>query len=200
MGVRRGLEVFSPVTEDGRYSDAVLPSTLAGLSVTDPEQAQRAVVAELLQRGRVLLPVKVTQAQPPSQPTAKGKPQKKKHPKEKTASTQQHQPHQHHQEAKEEQRAPPGVESLLPQMTHPYPHCWRCKKGLISRATEQWFCSLSHNDVVAKTLAEAKENVTFVPPESAYRFYSAMGNRVEWCISRQRTLSLRAFLSCMYNV
>jgi len=191
MGVRRGLEVFSPVTEDGRYSDAVLPKSLVGLSVTDPAQAQRAVVAELLQRGRVLLPVKVTQTQPPSQPTT-GKSQKKKKGESKEKTTTQH-----HQEAKEEQRGPPGVESLLPQMTHPYPHCWRCKKGLISRATEQWFCSLSHNDVVAKTLAEAKENVAFVPPESAYRFYSAMGNRVEWCISRQRTLSLRVFLSCV---
>jgi len=27
-------------------------------------------------------------------------------------------------------------------VTHPYPHCWRCKKPLTFRSTPQWFCSL----------------------------------------------------------
>ena len=25
---------------------------------------------------------------------------------------------------------------------HSYPHCWRCKKPIIFRATHQWFCSV----------------------------------------------------------
>ncbi len=25
---------------------------------------------------------------------------------------------------------------------HQYPHCWRCKKPIIFRATEQWFASV----------------------------------------------------------
>ena len=28
------------------------------------------------------------------------------------------------------------------QITHSYPHCWRCKHPIIYRATEQWFCSV----------------------------------------------------------
>ncbi len=31
-----------------------------------------------------------------------------------------------------------GVEKI----THSYPHCWRCKKPVIFRATEQWFISM----------------------------------------------------------
>ena len=27
-------------------------------------------------------------------------------------------------------------------ITHSYPHCWRCKHPIIYRATEQWFCSV----------------------------------------------------------
>ena len=27
-------------------------------------------------------------------------------------------------------------------ITHSYPHCWRCKNPIIYRATEQWFCSV----------------------------------------------------------
>src|SRR5699024_317028 len=28
------------------------------------------------------------------------------------------------------------------KIVHQYPHCWRCKKPIIYRATEQWFCSV----------------------------------------------------------
>ena len=28
------------------------------------------------------------------------------------------------------------------KIEHPYPHCWRCHKPIIYRATTQWFCSL----------------------------------------------------------
>ncbi len=27
-------------------------------------------------------------------------------------------------------------------IVHSYPHCWRCKKPIIFRATPQWFCSV----------------------------------------------------------
>ena len=33
-------------------------------------------------------------------------------------------------------------EETLP---HSYPHCWRCKKPVIFRATEQWFISMEKN-------------------------------------------------------
>ena len=28
------------------------------------------------------------------------------------------------------------------EIEHSYPHCWRCKKPIIFRATPQWFCSV----------------------------------------------------------
>ncbi len=31
------------------------------------------------------------------------------------------------------------------KVTHSYPHCWRCKKPIIFRATEQWFISMETN-------------------------------------------------------
>lgn len=30
-------------------------------------------------------------------------------------------------------------------ITHSYPHCWRCKKPVIFRATTQWFVSMEAN-------------------------------------------------------
>jgi isoleucyl-tRNA synthetase len=37
-------------------------------------------------------------------------------------------------------------------LVHSYPHCWRCKKPVIFRATEQWFISVDHNDLRGRTL------------------------------------------------
>ncbi len=37
-------------------------------------------------------------------------------------------------------------------ITHSYPHCWRCKKPVIFRATEQWFISVDHDDLREKAL------------------------------------------------
>ncbi|MBV5349887.1 class I tRNA ligase family protein, partial [bacterium] len=31
------------------------------------------------------------------------------------------------------------------KISHSYPHCWRCKKPIIFRATEQWFISMKAN-------------------------------------------------------
>ena len=31
------------------------------------------------------------------------------------------------------------------QLSHSYPHCWRCKNPLIFRATEQWFLRVDHD-------------------------------------------------------
>jgi isoleucyl-tRNA synthetase len=33
----------------------------------------------------------------------------------------------------------------LASVNHSYPHCWRCKKPVIYRATEQWFISMQEN-------------------------------------------------------
>jgi isoleucyl-tRNA synthetase len=70
-------------------------------------------------------------------------------------------------------------------ITHSYPHCWRCRNGLMFRATNQWFCDLQKNNLVERTLAQLDE-VQFVPDRGRARLRSFIANRPEWCISRQR--------------
>ena len=66
---------------------------------------------------------------------------------------------------------------------HTYPHCWRCKNPVIFRATEQWFCSV--NDFKKEAL-EAIKNVRWIPGWGEARIESMVGDRADWCISRQR--------------
>jgi len=68
---------------------------------------------------------------------------------------------------------------------HSYPHCWRCRNGLIFRATSQWFCSLSHNDLKGRSL-DALGSIQFIPKASMSHLRAAIENRWEWCLSRQR--------------
>ena len=71
------------------------------------------------------------------------------------------------------------------EMTHSYPHCWRCKNPIIFRATEQWFISLEQNDLRQKAL-EAIDRVTWIPRWGRERIHLMVENRPDWCISRQR--------------
>jgi len=71
-------------------------------------------------------------------------------------------------------------------ITHSYPHCWRCKKPIIFRATEQWFISMQANDLRKKSL-EAIDQVQWIPKWGKERIYGMIENRPDWCISRQRT-------------
>lgn len=66
---------------------------------------------------------------------------------------------------------------------HQYPHCWRCKKPVIFRATEQWFCSVDDfkNDAI-----KAIKNVNWIPSWGEDRITSMVKDRKDWCISRQR--------------
>ena len=78
--------------------------------------------------------------------------------------------------------------ALLKQndMSHSYPHCWRCKKPVIFRATEQWFISMEHEALRDKCLREV-EKVQRVPSWGRERIYGMIENRPDWCISRQRS-------------
>ena len=71
------------------------------------------------------------------------------------------------------------------RVTHAYPHCWRCKKPVIFRATEQWFISMDKNDLRGKALSEIA-GVTWVPGWGKERIDGMVTNRPDWCISRQR--------------
>ncbi len=69
---------------------------------------------------------------------------------------------------------------------HSYPHCWRCKKPIIFRATEQWFISMEENDLRKKALQEI-EQVEWIPRWGRNRIYNMVETRPDWCISRQRS-------------
>lgn len=71
-------------------------------------------------------------------------------------------------------------------INHSYPHCWRCKKPVMYRATEQWFISMKKNDLREKALREIKKT-TWTPAWGEQRIYSMIESRPDWCLSRQRT-------------
>ena len=72
----------------------------------------------------------------------------------------------------------------LKWITHQYPHCWRCKKPIVFRATEQWFCSIE--GFRDQALAEI-DKVQWIPSWGHDRIYNMVKDRSDWCISRQRT-------------
>ncbi len=68
---------------------------------------------------------------------------------------------------------------------HSYPHCWRCKKPIIFRATEQWFISMSKTGLRQRAV-ESVDQVTWIPDWGRERILGMIANRPDWCISRQR--------------
>jgi isoleucyl-tRNA synthetase len=71
------------------------------------------------------------------------------------------------------------------QITHSYPHCWRCKNPIIFRATEQWFVSMDEKGL-RKAALEQIDKVRWFPAWGRDRIYGMIENRPDWCISRQR--------------
>jgi len=136
LGVKYGLEIYSPVSAEGTYTAAILPEALAGMPITD---GQWWVLRELQERGAL----------------------------------------QHKSSIK-----------------HSYPHCWRCRNGLIFRATDQWFCNLSQHDLVQRAQQSLQE-VAFIPSWGKTRLESFISNRTEWCISRQRSWGVP--ITALYN-
>jgi len=125
IALKNNLEIFSPLSADGKYSAGIAPSELENMSIED---GQIWVIKKLAELGRLFY---------------------------KTS------------------------------MRHAYPHCWRCRNGLMFRATKQWFCDLSHNDLKQRTL-QACDKIGTIPEKSINRLKAAIENRLEWCLSRQR--------------
>ena len=125
LGIKNNLEIFSPISPDGKYTKGIEPKELEGMPVVD---GQIWVLRKLKELGVLL-----------------------------------------HKES----------------IRHSYPHCWRCHKGLIFRATDQWFCDLQKNFLVEKALEET-EKIGFMPEFGRARLRAFVGNRPEWCISRQK--------------
>ncbi len=85
---------------------------------------------------------------------------------------------------------------------HSYPHCWRCRQGLIFRATKQWFCDLSQASLKQKSV-KAIDGILMLPEKSNNRLKAAIEGRLEWCLSRQRVwgVPIPAFIceACDYT-
>ena len=69
-------------------------------------------------------------------------------------------------------------------VSHQYPYCWRCKKPIIYRATEQWFASI---DGFREDALKGIDQVKWIPAWGRERIYNMVRDRGDWCISRQRT-------------
>ncbi len=93
------------------------------------------------------------------------------------------------------------------EIYHSYPHCWRCHRPVIFRATEQWFIGMetampysklsrSHSDEDAtdqgdrtfreRALQLIRDEIEWDPGWGRERIANMIETRPDWCISRQR--------------
>ncbi len=79
-------------------------------------------------------------------------------------------------------------------LNHSYPHCWRCHKPVIYRATEQWFIGMETpvrradgSEITFRQLAiEEIDKVVWDPAWGKERLANMIATRPDWCISRQK--------------
>lgn len=71
------------------------------------------------------------------------------------------------------------------KIEHSYPHCWRCHKPTIFRATEQWFIGMDRNNLRGRAV-DAIRKVQWLPAWGEERMLNMVESRPDWCISRQR--------------
>jgi len=70
--------------------------------------------------------------------------------------------------------------------SHSYPHCWRCKKPILFRATTQWFMKIDHKDLRKRMQKSIEKDIQFIPDWGKNRIGAMVETRPEWCLSRQR--------------
>ena len=79
-----------------------------------------------------------------------------------------------------------GALISVDKLEHSYPHCWRHKTPIIFRATPQWFFSMDAMGLREDALREI-DKVKFIPAWGKQRIRGMVAERMDWCISRQRT-------------
>ena len=76
-----------------------------------------------------------------------------------------------------------GILFAEKKIIHKYPHCWRCKTPLITRASQQWFLNIAK---IKNELINISKGINWIPPISHNMFASWLANAQDWVISRQR--------------
>jgi len=94
-------------------------------------------------------------------------------------------------------------------LEHSYPHCWRCHKPVIYRATEQWFIGMETpvkradgTGTTFRQLAiEEIDKVIWDPAWGKERITNMIATRPDWCISRQKIwdVPIAVFLCAQCN-
>lgn len=72
------------------------------------------------------------------------------------------------------------------KISHSYPHCWRCKKPIIFRATYQWFLQVDHKGLRGRLKNIIQNAVRWIPSAGRERIMAMITLRPDWCLSRQR--------------
>jgi isoleucyl-tRNA synthetase len=73
------------------------------------------------------------------------------------------------------------------EITHRYPHCWRCQTPLIFRVTDDWFIAV---DELRPRLLAANATVSWTPAYMGKRMDDWLRNMGDWNISRRRYFGL----------
>lgn len=73
------------------------------------------------------------------------------------------------------------------QITHSYPHCWRCKTKTVFRLENNWFIDCQK---IKKDLQETTRKVKWIPPYVGKRMEDWLENMGNWMISRRRFYGL----------
>jgi isoleucyl-tRNA synthetase len=87
-----------------------------------------------------------------------------------------------------------GALLAMSDLEHSYPHCWRCHRPVIFRATEQWFIGMETpvkradgTGTTFRQLAiEEIDKVVWDPAWGKVRIANMIATRPDWCISRQK--------------
>jgi isoleucyl-tRNA synthetase len=72
-------------------------------------------------------------------------------------------------------------------LAHSYPHCWRCRRAVIFRATDQWFFIVDHAGHRDRCVDRIERAVRWDPDSARNRIREAVKSRPDWCLSRQRS-------------
>jgi len=81
---------------------------------------------------------------------------------------------------------------------HSYPHCWRCKKPIIFRATLQWFLKIDEQDLRKRVMDVIGDGgkTRWYPDWGKNRILGMMESRPDWCLSRQRLWGVPIPMAC----